>query len=92
MWMIHLSSKWKIANKTFEHINSFDPAIKFTVEDNKEDGTIPFLDTIDTPEADGRLSITVYRKSIHTDQYLEWGSHHNLSPKYSIINTLTHIE
>ena len=29
-----------------QHINSVDPAIKFTVEDNKEDGSIPFLDTI----------------------------------------------
>ena len=24
-----------------QHINSVDPAIKFTVEDNKEDGSIP---------------------------------------------------
>ena len=29
-----------------QHINSVDPAIKFTVEDNKEDGSIPFLDTM----------------------------------------------
>ena len=35
-----------------QHINSADPAIKFTVEDNKEDGSIPFLDTIVKPEAD----------------------------------------
>ena len=33
-----------------QHINSVDPAIKFTVEDNKEDGSIPFLDTIVKPE------------------------------------------
>ena len=43
----------------FHHINSVNPAIKFTVEDNKEDGSIPFLDTIVKPEADGSLSITV---------------------------------
>ena len=54
-----------------QHINSVDPAIKFTVEDNKEDGSIPFLDTIVKPEADGSLSITVYRKPTHTDQYLQ---------------------
>ena len=42
-----------------QHINSVDPAIKFTVEDNKEDGPIPFLDTIVKPEAYGTLSITV---------------------------------
>ena len=38
----------KEANKQgfLQHINSVDPAIRFTVEDNKEDGSIPFLDTI----------------------------------------------
>ena len=51
-----------------QHINSVDPAIKITVEDNKEDGSIPFLDTIVKSEADGTLSIIVYRKPTHTDQ------------------------
>ena len=73
-----------------QHINSVDPAIKFTVEDNKDDGSIPFLDTIVKPEADGTLSITVYRKPTHTDQYLQWDSHHHLSAKFSIIHTLSH--
>ena len=58
-----------------QHINSVDPA---------------FLDTIVKPEADGGLSITVYRKPTHTDQYLQWDSHHNLSAKFSVINTLSH--
>ena len=58
-----------------QYINSVDPTIKFTVESNKEDGAIPFLDTIVKPEADGKLSITVYRKLTHTDQYLQWDSH-----------------
>ena len=49
-----------------QHINSVDPATTFTVEDNKEDGSIPFLDTIVKSEADGSLSITVYRKPTHT--------------------------
>ena len=37
-----------------QHINSVDPAIQFTVETNKEDGAIPFLDIIVTPEAGGK--------------------------------------
>ena len=80
------------ANKQsfLQHINSVDPAIRFTVEDNKEDGSIPFLDTIVKPEADGSLSITVYRKPTHTDQYLQWDSHHHLSAKFSVIQTLSH--
>ena len=51
-----------------QHINSVDPAIQFTVENNNEDGAIFFLDTTVTPEADWTLSITVYRKPTHTDQ------------------------
>ena len=74
-----------------QHINSVDPAIRFTVEDNKEDGSIPFLDTIVKPEADDSLSVTVYRKLTHTDQYLQWNSHHHLSAKFSVIHTLSHM-
>ena len=73
-----------------QHINSVDTAIRFTMEDNKGDGSIPFLDTIVKPEADGTLSITVYRKPTHTDQYLEWDSHHHLLAKFSVIHTLSH--
>ena len=73
-----------------QHISSVDPAITFTVEDNKEDGAIPFLDTIVKPEVNGKLSITVYRKPTHTDQYLQWDSHHHLSAKFSVIHTLSH--
>ena len=73
-----------------QHINSVDPAIQFTVEDNKEDGAIPFWDTIVKPEADGKLSTTVYRKPTHTDQYLQWDNHHCLSAKFWVIHTLSH--
>ena len=72
------------------HINSVDNAIQFTVEEAKEDGSIPFLDTLITPEQNGTFSIGVYRKPTHTDLYLPWDSNHNLSAKYSIIKTLTH--
>ena len=60
------------------------------MEDNKEDGAIPFLDTIVKPEADGKLSTTVYRKPTQTGQYLQWDSHHHFSPKFSVIHTLSH--
>ena len=71
-------------------INSIDPAIKFTVEDNQENGSIPFLDTLVTPEADNSLSIRVHHKPNHTDKYLQWDSQHNLAAKYSVIGTLTY--
>ena len=53
-----------------EHINSIDPHIQFTSEDAKEDGFIPFLDTIVMPQPDGSLLTSAYRKPTHTDLYL----------------------
>ena len=63
--------------------------MKSTVKGN-QNGAIPFLDTLVKPETDNSLSITVYQKPTHTDQYLQWDSHHNHSVKYSVIGNLTH--
>ena len=72
-----------------QHINSVDPAIQFTGE--QQGGWChPFLDTIVKPEAGGNLSIIVYRKPTHTDQYLQGNSHNHLSAKVSVNHTLTH--
>ena len=73
-----------------EHINSVDPCIHFTTEDARTDGSISFLDTVVMPQPDGSLLTSVYRKPTHTDQYLQWNSHHHLSAKFSVINTLKH--
>ena len=51
---------------------------------------MPFLDTLVTPQSDGSLETTVYRKPTHTNQYLQWDSHHTISNKYSIISSLLH--
>ena len=45
--------KEDIKQNFLSHIKSVDLAIKFTVEDNKEDGAIHFLVTIVKPEANG---------------------------------------
>ena len=71
-----------------EHLNSIDQQIQFTAEDRREDGAMPFLDILVSPERDGSLSTSVYRKPTHTDLYLQWESHHPLSSKYSVIRTL----
>ena len=73
-----------------QHINSIDPAIQFTVENNKEDGAIPFLMPLENQSLMRDLSITVYRKPTHMDQYLQWDSHHHLSAKFSVFHTLSH--
>ena len=72
-----------------EHINSVDASIQFTTEESKQDGSMPFPDTLVTPQEDGTLTTRVYRKPTHTDLYLQWDSHHSMACKYSVINTLT---
>ena len=46
--------------------------MKFTVEDIWTDGSMPLLDTIVIPDKIRALSISVYKKATHTDQYLNW--------------------
>ena len=53
-------------------------------------GSIPFLDTKVTPGPNNTIHITVYRKPTHTDQYLYWDSHHFITAKNSVYNTLAH--
>ena len=50
----------------FNHINSIEEGIQFTAENTGTDGFMPFLDTLVTPQADGSLLATVYRKPTHT--------------------------
>ena len=67
-----------------------DPSIKFTTEEPRQDGSMPFLDTlVVTPHEDVTLTTSVYRKPNHTDLYLQWDSHYNLACKYSVTNTHT---
>ena len=50
------------------HINSVDSNIQFTSEDPGPEGSLPFLDILITPNEEGRLETTVYRKPTHMDQ------------------------
>ena len=68
-----------------------DPAINFAMQNNKQDGAIPFLHTLVKPQAYNILSLTVYRKLTHTDNYIQWDSHHHPVAKYSVISMLTHM-
>ena len=52
-----------------QHINSVDPSSIFTTEETRPDGSIPFLDTLITPQKDGTLTTSVYRKPTQTDLY-----------------------
>ncbi|XP_057296137.1 uncharacterized protein LOC130625075 [Hydractinia symbiolongicarpus] len=69
-----------------EHINNLHPKIQFTTEHEKN-GTLPFLDTLVSRNG-GNLSVSVYRKPTHTDQYLNHTSNHQLSCKESAVSSL----
>ena len=74
----------------FQHINGIEEKIQFTAENTRADGSLPFLDTLVTAKEDGSLSTSIYRKPTHTNQYLQWDSHHSIANKYSVINSLLH--
>ena len=69
---------------TSRHLNGVEKSIQFTVE-LECDGKLPFLDLLLSHESDGSITTAVYRKSTHTDRYLDFES---LSHKKSVVNTL----
>ena len=76
LWYRFVDDTWVIQQQAhkqlfLDHINSIAPSIKFSVEGNQENGAIPFLDTLVKHEADNSLSIKVYCKPTHTNQYLQ---------------------
>ena len=52
--------------------------------------SLPFLDTLVSQTPSNTLTISVYRKPTHTNQFIHWDSNHNCPAKYSIYNTLAH--
>ena len=86
--VLEIIAKGEIDNLT-EHLNQTDPTgnIKFTHEP-ESDGAIPFLDTLIVKKPDGTVKLLVYRKKTHTDQYLNFDSHHPTYHKLGVIRTL----
>ena len=84
--------KWHHLDEFFKHLNSLHEQIKFTAE-KENNYCLPFLDTYVKRLHGGKISVLVYRKPTHTDQYLNFRSHHQPSSKDSVISTLfTHAD
>ena len=62
-------------------------SIKFTHEEEAE-GMIPFLDTLLVRKELGEVKQLTFWKNTHTDQYLNFSSHHPLHQKMGVIHTL----
>jgi len=52
------------------------------------EGQLPFLDLLLKRTNSGGLKLSVYRKPTHTDQYLNFMSHHPIDHKISVVRTL----
>ena len=95
LWKIYVDDTFTIIEKEdrnsfLQHLNSIHTSIKVICEEVRSDGTMPFLDILITPEEDGSLNTSVFRRPTHTDLYLLLDSHHTISSKYSVAGTLYH--
>ena len=70
----------------FHHINNLHQNIKFTMEE-ESNGELAFVDTL-LKWNNGEISVLVYKKPTHTDQYLHYSSHHRTSCKESVVSSL----
>ena len=92
VWECHVDDVFSVIRKSnlhdfFQHINSLHPKTKFTME-TEGNSQLPFLDTLIQRNRDNTISVRVYRKPTHTDQYLKFTSHHLARAKKSVITSL----
>ena len=73
------------------HINLVDPSIQFHYGGIQGRWSHPLYRYHHTTSTRWNPHNRVYRKPTHTDLYIPCDSYHNLSAKYSVINTLSHI-
>ena len=77
------------ADNLTAYLNTVDKTgnIKYTSE-REHDRTLPMLDVKMMVTTENRIQTTVYRKKTHTDQYLNFESHHPLHQKIGVIRSL----
>ena len=91
VWELFVDDVYSIVKRThfqnfFNHINNLHQNIKFTMEE-ESNGKLAVLDTL-LKQNNGEISVLVYRKPTHTDQYLHYSSHQQTSCKESVVFSL----
>ena len=92
VWDRHLNDVFSIVNKTYlqellEHINNLHPQTQFTKEE-ENNSSLLFLNTLVQRNHDKTISVKIYRKPTHTNQYLKYRSHNPTAAKQSVITAL----
>ena len=92
IWERHADDVFSVIQRIYlqellHHINSLHPQTQFTKEEEQH-SMLPFLDTLVQRNPDKTISVKVYRKPTHTNQYLNCTSHHSTSAKQSVITAL----
>ena len=76
-------------DELFNHINVQHESIKFTIEREDDNNSLPMLD-LKLIRDKNKVTTDIYRKPTHTDHYLQWSSHHPVQQKLGIVRTLMH--
>ena len=89
IWEGHIDDAFSIVQKTYiqelpEHTNNLHPQIQFA----KEEENNSFLDALVQRNHDKTISVKIYRKPMHTNQYLKYTSRNPTSAKQSVITAL----
>ena len=92
VWERHVDDVFSIVHKTYlqellEHIDNLHPQTQFTKEE-ESNSILPFLNTLVQRNHDKTISVKIYRKPMHTNQYLKYTSHNPTSAKQSVITAL----
>ena len=92
IWEQHVDDVFSVIQRNYlqdilHHINSLHLQTQFPKEE-EQDSILPFLHTLVQRNPDKTISVKVYRKPTHTDQYLNYTSHNPTSAKQSVITAL----
>ena len=92
VWERYVVDVFSIVNKTYlqelpERINNLHPQTQFTKEEEKN-SSLPFFDTLVQRNYDKTISVKIYRKPTHTNQYLKYTSHNLTAAKQCVITAL----